>query len=269
MMNIHRFIGAAMLVALAPLAMHAQTPPTPADALSKLQVSVACAMPPEVIFDGPGTLHIMGSQDTVSRESFGETDHLVIDAGTARGIQIGQRFFTRRTVNSTTYTGVRGIVHTSGWVHVIAVNDTRAIAIVDKTCTYVRAGDMLQPFVVPALPADVTVVDRSAEPDFKNMARVMFGDREQETAGAGSHMLIDHGADQGLIPGSRLAIYRDVRRWRGDDPASATGQPLPLSAVGEGVVVLTGPRMAVVRVLRARDRVTRGDYVAPRAAPRP
>jgi hypothetical protein len=160
-------------------------------------------------------------------------------------------------------------VHTSGWVHVIAVNDTRAIALVDKTCSFIRAGDMLQPFVAPELPADVTVVDRSVEPDFKNMARVMFGDREQETAGAGGHMLIDHGADQGLTPGTRLAIYRDVRRWPGDDPMTPAGMPLPLSSVGEGVVVLTGPNMAVVRVLKTRDRVTRGDYVAPRATAKP
>ena len=66
-------------------------------------------------------------------------------------------------------------------------------------------------------------------------------------------MLIDRGSDQGLMPGARFAIYRDV----GVDG-------VPLASVGEGIVVSTSSTMALMRVTRARDAVYSGDYIAPR-----
>jgi hypothetical protein len=50
---------------------------------------------------------------------------------------------------------------------------------------------------------------------------------------------------------------------------SAYGQTkatTPLTAIGEGVVVTTGERMSVMKILEARDAVQRGDYVVPRSS---
>ena len=66
-------------------------------------------------------------------------------------------------------------------------------------------------------------------------------------------MLIDRGSDQGVTIGARFAIYRDVR---------APG--VPLSAVGESVIVSTGKSMSLARITRSRDAVVSGDYVVPR-----
>jgi len=74
--------------------------------------------------------------------------------------------------------------------------------------------------------------------------------------------MIDHGSQQGVMPGARLAIYRDVRTTLKDYWAVTT-TPLPLASIGEAVVVSASPTMAVVRVVRARDAVHAGDYVVP------
>ena len=64
-------------------------------------------------------------------------------------------------------------------------------------------------------------------------------------------MLIDWGADHGVTPGTRLAIYRDVRT-----------PGLPLASVGDAVVISVGPMLSLTRITRARDAVQSGDYVA-------
>ena len=262
MTPIQRLIAAAAFVVLTPLAARAQAPPA-AESLSPLQIEVGCAIPPEMTMPGPTAIRVMGSQDTVARGDFAGHDLLVLDAGTTKGVRLGQRYFVRRPTRPDDNVGAAGILHTSGWLRVIAVDDSRAIAAVDQTCSSIRTGDFLEPFVVPSIPTGVSVVDRSVEPDFTTMGRVLFGDNMRETAGAGDFMLIDRGSNHGLTIGSRVAIYRDVRPWWKENDGSPAPQ-LPLTSVGEAMVVTTGDALSVIRVLSARDAVTRGDYVAPR-----
>jgi len=65
-------------------------------------------------------------------------------------------------------------------------------------------------------------------------------------------MLIDRGADQGVAPGARFAVYRDVHAG------------VPLSSVGEAVVVSIGKTMSLARITRSRDAIVSGDYVVAR-----
>jgi hypothetical protein len=71
--------------------------------------------------------------------------------------------------------------------------------------------------------------------------------------GAGDFVLIDRGSDQGVAPGARFALYRDVKM---------TG--MPLASLGEAVVISTSQTMSLTRITRARDAIVRGDYVAAR-----
>jgi len=69
----------------------------------------------------------------------------------------------------------------------------------------------------------------------------------------GDFALIDRGAEHGMAPGARVALYRSV---------GVSG--MPLAAVGEAIVITVGPTMAVTRITRARDAIRGGDFVAPR-----
>jgi hypothetical protein len=188
------------------------------------------------------------------RLTYGVRDRLVIDGGSATNLQPGQEFFVRRV----DWFGPSGTsqphtIRTTGWVKIVAVNETTSIATVEHSCTAMMKGDYLEPFVAPTVPANVDRVDTSGDLDFKSLGHVGFGERLRTNAGIGEFMLIDRGADDGAEPGSRFAVYRDLH------------QPgLPLASIGEAVVVSSAPTMAVVRITAARDTVVRGDYVVPR-----
>lgn len=245
-------VAAAALATLLGRVVHAQTD---AAAMTPFQTAIACAPPPSN--DGPpdNALHIVGSQDAEPRALFGTRDLLVLGGGTSVGVQLGQQFFVRRSNASFGTTG--GLRQTGsrtvGWIRVVAVNESTAIAIVDHACGGIIQMDYLEPFVVPVVPEGAERDDTSGEPDFTSLGRIVGGNENRQTAGAGDFVLIDRGRDHGVVPGARFAIYRD--------PGVAG---MPLTTVGEAVMITVGRSMAVGRITRARDAARVGDYVAPR-----
>lgn len=220
--------------------------------LSTLEVAVACAPPPSL--DVPSNVpHVAGAQDTVSRSLFEPRDLLVVDSGARNGIQLGQKFFVRRPVYAEgDRLHPRGIL-TLGWMSIVAVNDTTAIGSLDHFCGGISRGDYLEPYAAPSVPAAADHDDATGDLDFTMLGRVVSGIDSHTTVGIGNLMLIDRGTEQGVQPGARFAIYRDLRT-----------NGLPLTSVAEGVVVSIGKSMSLARVTRSRDAVVPGDYVVPR-----
>ena len=243
-----RFVFAAIFVTCAAGSAFAQ----PDRPLSPLALAVACAPPPT--FDPPEAplLRVIGSQDSTARSLFGDHDLLVVGGGTSSGVQLGQQFFIRRAITHGTSRATHG-ARTLGWLRVVAVNETTAIAIVDHVCGGIVTTDYLEPFVAPVVSADFERDETPGQPDFSNLGHIVAGDEDRPTVGAGDFALIDWGQAQGLEPGARFAIYRDI---------GVSG--MPLANVGEGVVVSTSHKMALMRVTRARDAVFSGDYIARR-----
>jgi hypothetical protein len=243
-------LGAALVLASAGVA----TAQTDIATLSSMEKAVACAPPPT--FDGPPprALHILGSQETMQRSLLGPRDTLVIDGGTEAGVQLGQQYFVRRMNNFGLARGARALgTTTGGWISVVAVNQSTAIASVDFACGPLLEMDFLVPFVAPVLPAGADRDEAPGQPDFMMLGRIISGEAERQATGPGDFVLIDQGSVQGVIPGARFALYRDV------GPKGT-----PLSSVGEAIVISTGPSMSLTRITRARDAVYAGDYVAPR-----
>ncbi len=250
-MRSSRCVVAGLFVSLSAAASASRAADRP---LTAIELALACALPPSTDPPSIDALRVIGAQDTAPRLLYGSHDLLVIDAGSSREMKLGEEFFVRRT----DWFGPPGsaqprTVRTAGWVKVVAVNDTTAIAAVEHACTGMLQGDYLEPFVVPTVPSNINRVDTSGDLDFKNLGRVGFGERLRTNAGIGDFMLIDRGADQGAEPGSRFAVYRDLHK-----------DGLPLAAIGEAVVVSASPSLAVVRIVSAHDTVIRGDYVVPR-----
>ena len=241
-----RLVFAAVFVSCAAGSASAQ----PDRPLSPLALAVACAPPPT--FDAPEAplLRILGSQDSTARSLFGDRDLLVVGGGTSSGVQLGQQFFIRRAISSGTSRATRG-ARTHGWLRVVAVNETTAIAIVDHVCNAIVTTDYLEPFAAPVVSADFERDETPGQPDFSTLGHIVAGNEDRATVGAGDFALIDGGQAQGLEPGARFAIYRDI---------GVSG--MPLASVGEGVVVSTSHKMALMRVTRARDAVFSGDYIA-------
>jgi len=252
MRTCHVLVAAAIVLFAGGGAVSAQSP---SDALSASQIAVACG-PSSAPSGAPsrGDLRILGAQDSQPRALFGPRDLVVVNGGTQAGLQLGQEYFVRQPVVFGRYSRDRlRTVHTTGWVRIVAVNDTTAIALVDVVCDGVATGNYLEPFVAPAALLDSQRADSPGDLDFLSLGRVLFGDQERWIGGIGDFMLIDRGSAQGVAPGTRFAVYRDL---------GTAG--VPLAAVGEGVIVSTADTTSLLRITTARDAIESGDYVVPR-----
>ncbi|HEY2150226.1 MAG TPA: hypothetical protein VGH34_05425 [Vicinamibacterales bacterium] len=223
----------------------AQTAPR----LTQLEQAIACA-PPTNNAGMAAKLHVLGAQDTMDRVLYGTGDLLVIDGGTGADVQIGERFYVRR---ANEFGGIPdGTAVTSAWVTIVAVNETTAIASIEHLCGAILRRDYLEAFVPPAAPSGSDHADDAGDPDFGAMGKIVIGSERRSIVGAGDFALIDRGTEQGVAAGSRFAVYRNV------------GQGLPLTSIGEAVVVSTGTTTALARITRSRDAIFVGDYVVPR-----
>lgn len=220
--------------------------------LSALQKGIACAPPVVATEPAPDALRVLGSQASEPHGLNGNADTLVLNAGTARGVAIGQQYFVREVRSALRGERIRSVA-TSGWITVVSANETTAIASVVNACGPIMAGNFLEPFIAPDPPANAERVDTSGELDFSAPARVLYGVDGHERVAAGDFVLIDRGTEQGVAPGHRFAFYRDPK-----------SPGLPLVAIGEAVVVSVGPAMALVRVNAANTEVQASDYVVPR-----
>jgi hypothetical protein len=236
-------------------AASAQAPST-TEPMTKNQIIVACAPPPLLSREPLDAPRIMGSQDVITRSSFGTPELLVINVGTNHGMQVNQQYFVRRLFRTaeTHNDKLPHMVHTAGWVHIVAVNEAMSIARPDHVCSELRTGDFLEPFEAPAIPdGDILTPVTRGEQDFKNYSRVTSGPYDRLAAGRGEFIAIDHGSDRDITVGSHFAIWRDLQ---------VTG--MPLTAIGEATVVSVGPQRAMLIVTRARDAVFKDDIIVPR-----
>jgi hypothetical protein len=243
---------ASVLVA-APWAIAQETTPSAVD------IAALCT-PPADSSRATHALRIAGSQDTVPRTVLAKGDLLVINGGADAGIQVGAQFFVRRmSTTGQTYQMAAGHdVITDGWIQIVAVNNSTSVASVQGLCGPIFVDDYLEPF---AAPQPVAADQGPLDPDFANMGRVLSGADGHTLAAVDQFAILDQGAEQGLQPGSRVAIYRDLTA--GVDPLLAAPAGTPLASIGEGVVLTTTGKRAVARIVRARDAVRAGDYVAP------
>jgi hypothetical protein len=247
----------ALLIAAALRPLAAQSG---SETLTPAQIALACAAP-AIGAAKPTAIRVLGAQDTIAHTILGPQDLLVIAGGSAAGMQLGQRHYIRRA--SGAYMGSSPAAYqdrragfmaaTSGWLRIVALNNTTSIARIEYACGAVFAGDYLEPFEAPVVPPDTDRDDSTGELDFTSLSRVVSGPENHMSAAQGEYVVIDRGADQGIAPGARLAIYRDLRV-----------RAMPLMALGEAVVVSAAKGAAVVRINRARDAVLIGDYLVPR-----
>jgi hypothetical protein len=250
-MALTRIIAATMFLTFTAGLAHGQST---GDALSRLQTAVACAPPPSLAPSPVGLPYVIGGQDVVPRLVFGANDLLLVSGGMSANLELGQRYFVRRPMHSGH--GLHGdvpIAQTLGWIRMVAINPQSAVAIVEVACESMGAGDYLEPFTVPQVPAGADRVDTSGTPDFAASAQVVFGSDRHRIGAPGDFMLIDRGTGDGLTAGTRLAVYRDL---------GVANQPL--AALGEAIVISTAETTALIRVLTSRTAVETGDYVVPR-----
>ena len=224
-----------------------------------LPMHVACADIPVTTPPGAGKLTIAGSEREDGREVMATGDTVVIAAGTGQGVAVGQQYAARRLDGGTRsqafrrgadgYAGIR----TAALLTVTSVDDRFALARIDRACDVVMVGDYLEPITMPTIEA----APASGAPNFSDRASVLFGTDLRNSFGDGDVLAINRGSAHGVARGTRFALYRDAQNG------------LPLSELGEAVVVDVTDGTSRAVVVRVRDFVSTGDVAVMRAAAQP
>jgi hypothetical protein len=183
---------------------------------------------------------------------FGTGDGLMIDAGTAQGIKVGQQFYVRRRVNDQFIGGQTSekspvSVHTAGWVTVVDARENLSVAQVTHACDGIIKGDYLEAFVDPVDPPAAA----QGEPDYDNSGRIVMGDERRQMGSAGTLMAINRGSNADLRPGQSVTIFRGTMQGTG-----------PVYQVGRATVVSVRPESAILRIDSTREAIFIGDRVA-------
>ena len=181
---------------------------------------------------------------------------LVIKRFPDDGLAVGQRYVAQR-IHGDPKRFPRpgegyGDLRVTGWMTIHALDDINALARVDFACDSIEIGDMLEPYIELALPANATAMD---PPDFSDRASILFGADNRVMFGDGDVMSVDRGTLHGVVAGARFALYRDRRNG------------MPLIHVGEAVVLAAGQQTSKVAVTRVFDAIQPGDIAVARRAP--
>jgi hypothetical protein len=215
-----------------------------------LHEQLACA--PQMLPSAPPAgIRVIGN-DQPGRTLFGTHDGIIIGAGSAQGIKVGQQFFVRRLVKDQFIGGDTAAsgavsVHTAGWVTAVDVREKESIAQVTHACDGIINGDYLEAYVDPADPPSAV----QGEPDFEHAGRIVMGDERRQMGSAGTLMVVDKGSDADVRPGQTVTIFRDTMEGGG-----------PVSGVGRATVVSVRPESAILRIDSTRDAIFIGDRVA-------
>jgi hypothetical protein len=248
-------LACASVLAIAS-SLSAQDPSS--ESLTPLQTAIACASPPVTITEPVDALRIVGSQDVVRRSSFGTPEVLVLSAGADRDVKVNNLYFVRRLFRSaeTLKDKLPHSVQTTGWVRIVSVTDTMSLASPLHTCSEMRTGDYLEPFVAPAVMEGAMLPPLvQGELNFDAFSRVLHGESERRISGTNDFATIEHGFDHNIRVGTRFAVYRDLQLAKN-----------PLKRIGEAIAVSVGPSMTLVRVTSSRDAIFTGDVMIPRAS---
>ncbi len=186
------------------------------------------------------------------RTMYAPGDAILLDAGSADGLAVGQNFVVRRSYRASDFlwdeAAVPTGVHSAGLVQVVEVSEATSIVAVVYACDEFMLGDELEAFTPEPLP----LPKADGAPDFDRPARVLFGDEGKMLGAPGRLMVIDQGQNAGLEAGQRVTLFRHTRFEHG-----------PVSRIGEAVVVTVRADWSRIRIDSVHDVVFAGDQAAP------
>jgi len=140
------------------------------------------------------------------------------------------------------------IVYQRGRAKVVRIESGQAVMEVEKSCGIIEAGCFLVPYekgeLITGHETPYEVSFRAA--DIPSGQVVFMGSETTQIGARGFWVLIDIGAEQGLAVAQQLTVFRPEEKRL----------PRP---VANAVVVRTGGRWAIVKILDSRDSVLMGD----------
>jgi hypothetical protein len=217
--------------------------------LRDISRELACG-PEAVVLPPLPSIRVIASQEPGKR-LFGTGETVIISAGSAHGVQVGQEYFVKRVVKDQFAMPLAGFIpvsiSTAARLRIVEVETDLAFGTIFEPCDGVLDGDYLVPYVRPVVP----VMEPGGEPDYANAGVIVLGNERRQIGAAGSLMVLDRGTDHGVRPGQRATVFRATLAGAG-----------PVVRVGEATAVIVRQTTSVVRIESSRDAVYVGDRVA-------
>jgi hypothetical protein len=228
-----------------------QLPPAPRQVVIPVAThdrdSICGPSKPDATAESFGT--ILLRRYKAERGLYAAGDELVIDGGTLNGLEVGRNLVVRRYYRVSGPTGGPATgEHSSGLLQIVTADEHSSIAVVVYACDELMKGDFLASFT----PEPVRIPDPVGTPAFGAAARILFADAGQTMGIPRRLMVIDQGSEDRIRVGQRLTLFRR-RAWDANQP----------DVVGDAIVVAVRTNSATIRVERASDVISSGDWAAP------
>jgi hypothetical protein len=192
---------------------------------------------------------IQARRGTAENGLYAKGDQLLVDGGTDTGLEVGENYAVRRLYR-VDGARVATLEHTSGLLQIVSAKERDAVAVVVYACDAFMPGDILGRF----RPEPIRAPEPLGVPAFDNAAKILFADIGQLLGVERRLMVIDRGVSSDLRVGQALTIFR------------SRGKRSPL-VLGEAVIVAIRKDSATIRVERATDDISFGDWAAPQRYP--
>jgi hypothetical protein len=245
----------------------------------------------------PRETYVITGEESNRQVTFNDGDYVFINKGSDHGVKPGDEFSVIRPikdVDPVEWTKWQNSIlrkmgtmwEDEGRLKVVVARPDVSIAQVNNACNYVERGDIVVPFTqYPAPPLkSEEKFDRFATPNGKALAMVIAAKQYQQQVGNNDIIYVNLGNSQGVKVGDYFRIFRyqgtqheivyqtpryafDVEGdWGpvygfGRVPLKHNWNNVPREAIGEGVVLRTGPNSSTVLITFALREIYTGDYV--------
>jgi hypothetical protein len=174
-----------------------------------------------------------------------DADRFFVNKGKKDGLEVGQVFMIFEVGQN--IGGYGRLAMKRGRSQVIFLEDSRAVAKVEKSCGQVMVGNYLLPFEEKE---SVLGKDLGYEPYAKDdsgaVGNIIFTQGEYNQIGSGGWAIIDIGAEAGIMVGQQMTVFK---KQKGNAPRDV---------VGNLVVIDAQPKTATVKVLSCNDPIQKG-----------
>jgi len=210
------------------------------------------------------TSQIIGNEMDADRVGQSLYDIVYINAGEAEGVSPGDEFTTmikRRSIeHPITLKTLGDYVVQTGRIKVVATQEHTSTAQVTYSCQPVEIGNYLVPFEPKEVPllSDMPTVDRFGEEGPNAKGYIVHAKYDLGTVAEGYEVEVDLGAKDGVVPGTRMIIYRE--HFKTYEETKVT-QKLPRRVLGELVVFNVQDTTATGRIIQMYDYAQVGDQV--------
>jgi len=196
-------------------------------------------------------IKIVGAEKANERVLLTDSDIVRIDKGQKDGLEVGQIFLILEIGPKIKNFGHLAIKR--GRARIVYLEESQALAEVEKSCGQVIIGNYLVPFEEKEglLGKDLgyNVPPREGE---GLKGEIVYLQREYTQLGSGHWAIIDMGEEDGVYVGQQLVIYKKAEK----------GEPFKI--IGNCIIIDTREKTSTMKVLSCNDPIRLGHHVQTR-----